>query len=153
MEFQVRAMHSDDLDSVYAIEVAAHRAPWSRIIFRDCLLVGYDCRVLELGHKDIVGYIMCRHEDKIVHVLNLCVAPAEQHKGYGRLLLQNMLDSLTNTRINTILLEVRPSNQPALSLYRKLGFKEVGIKKDYYSDQYGVEDAVVLQKTRLSLMR
>ena len=146
---RVRPMQSDDLGSISAIEIAAHKAPWSFNILRDCLLVGYDFRVLELKHRgdiNIVGYIISRYHENTGHVLNFCVAPEQQRKGFGLFLMQQYITSLLNPPIDRLLLEVRPSNEPALRLYKRLGFKQVGIKSDYYNDQYGVEDAVVLQK-------
>lgn len=142
---QVRGMQLNDIDTVYAIELVAHIAPWSREILHDCVLVGYDCRVLEVDNT-LASYVINRYYENICHVLNLCVAPASQNKGYGRFLLQNVIDSLKDTDFSTVLLEVRPSNAAALHLYRKMGFRQVGIKKDYYSEGPELEDAIVLQK-------
>jgi len=144
-----RPMQSDDIDSVYAIELVGHKAPWGRFIFNDCLTVGYDCRVLELQHPEqfeITSFIICRYYANIGHILNLCVAPVHQNKGHGRYILQNVIDSLAGSDINTLLLEVRPSNLAALHLYQRMGFQQIGIKKDYYQDSDSPEDAVVLQK-------
>lgn len=142
-------MQSDDIDCVYDIEMSAHKSPWDRQILLDCLLVGYDCRVLEIKNEEpeIVSYIMCRYVGDVCHILNLCVAPAHQKHGYGYYLLQQFIDSLTSTEINLIVLEVRPTNMTALSLYKKLGFEHVRIKRGYYRDPDGIEDAIVLQKS------
>lgn len=149
MTLRVRPMQSGDVDSVYAIELAAHRAPWSRDILRDCVLVNYDCRMLEIDNGftvDTVGYVICRYDETVCHVLNLCIKPALQGKSYGQFLLQNVIDSLPDTVINMMVLEVRPSNLPALHLYQKMGFQEIGVKRGYYRDDQGNEDAVVLQR-------
>jgi ribosomal-protein-alanine N-acetyltransferase len=142
-------MQDSDVDGVYAIELAAHRAPWSRDIFSDCLLVGYDCRVLEVDSKEgveLAGYIICRYHVNTCHILNLCVAPHLQGRGYGKILLQDILKHRERKNIEVIVLEVRPSNTAALHLYKKMGFQQIGIKRDYYQDEEGIEDAVVLQK-------
>lgn len=149
MPERVRAMQDSDIDGVYAIELAAHRAPWSRDIFSDCLSVGYDCRVLEVDGKkgvELASYIICRYHVNTCHILNLCVAPDWQGKGYGKVLLQDVLKHLDRKNIELIILEVRPSNIAALHLYKKMGFQQIGIKRDYYQDEEGVEDAIVLQK-------
>ena len=146
-------MAPDDLDNVYAIEIAAHRAPWSREIIRDCLLVHYDCRVIEVGaplETVIAGYIICRYDGNVCHVLNICISPALQGKGHGQFLLQNVIDSLGEIAIGVVLLEVRPSNAVALHLYKKMGFQQTGIKRGYYREGPGIEDAVVLEKKILS---
>lgn len=149
MSYTIRTMTSDDLDKVYDIELAAHRAPWGRYILSDCLLVGYDFRVLEIpkkSQKEIIGYVISRNQNSTCHVLNLCVAPAFQGNEYGRILLENLMGALRGTPVNTLFLEVRPSNLSALRLYQKMGFEHVALKPAYYNDQHGVEDAVVLQK-------
>ena len=147
MAVRVRAMQTEDLDSVYAIEIIAHRTPWGRQIISDCMLVGYDCRVLETAEQpQIVSFIICRYHDKLCHVLNLCVAPTHQNKGFGRYLLQQVIDSLAGTPIVALILEVRPSNAVALHLYQQMGFQELQVKKEYYHDANGVEDAIELIK-------
>ena len=149
MTLRVRAMLNTDIDRVYAIELVAHRAPWSRDILSDCVFVGYDCRVIEIedeGAFELASYIICRYNETICHVLNLCVAPALQGKGYGNVLLQNVIDFPAQPTTESLLLEVRPTNTPALRLYHKMGFQQVGVKRGYYRDESSIEDAVVLQK-------
>jgi ribosomal-protein-alanine N-acetyltransferase len=69
-----------------------------------------------------------------------------QGNGYGQSLLQEVIDSQKNSAVDTIILEVRPTNIAAMRLYQKMGFLQVGIKTGYYHDDNGIEDAVVLQK-------
>lgn len=151
MKVATRSMQQSDIDSVFDIETSAHRTPWSRDILSDCVLVGYDCRVLELVRnrkKKVVGYVICRHSLAVCHILNLCVSPPHQSKGYGQLLLRAVLDSLrSNSTIHSVILEVRPSNLAALALYKKYGFQRDTIKKNYYMDSNGgLEDAILLKK-------
>lgn len=150
MKSAIRSMQLSDIDSVYAIEKLAHRAPWSREVLSDCVSVGYDCRVLEFTVNDtqqIVGYIICRQSNNVCHILNLCVALSHQGKGYGKFLLQTMLDALSgNPAINTVILEVRPSNVAAIALYEKFGFHQDAVKKGYYNDDHGLENAILLKK-------
>jgi ribosomal-protein-alanine N-acetyltransferase len=150
MKPKIRPMQQSDIDSVYAIELASHRAPWSREILSDCVLVGYDCRVLELKEKQlkqVLGYVICRHSFTVCHILNICISPPNQGKGYGSLMLKSILDSLSSKRnINSVILEVRPSNLAALALYNKFGFQQDTIKKGYYIDGESFEDAIVLKK-------
>lgn len=148
MTLHVRPMTLHDIDAVYAIEKVAHVAPWGRDILFDCVCVAYDCRVLELRDEkatQIVGYVISRYDGPVCHVLNLCIATAFQAQGYGRYLLQQVIDAPTLSGINAVSLEVRPSNQHALRLYQTMGFVQIGIKPDYYRDQQGIEDGLVLQ--------
>lgn len=147
MLVKIRPMIQDDIDRVYAIELSAHRAPWSREILRDCVHVGYDCRIaVDDDSKELLAYIICRHNFNVCHILNLCVAVTHQNKGYGKLLLSTVLDSLPTT-INTIILEVRPSNKFAIALYEGFGFTQDSVKKAYYKDTEGEEDAILFKKT------
>jgi ribosomal-protein-alanine N-acetyltransferase len=149
MKSEIRCMRSEDIDRVYEIECSVHLAPWGKDVLSDCVLVGYDCRVLELHDEQplIVGYIISRYFDTTCHILNLCVAKSHQAQGLGRLLLESFMQSLSSPV--SLMLEVRPSNAVAIHLYQTLGFKPIEIKKDYYNDEHGVEDAIVLQKKAL----
>ncbi|MDP3268293.1 MAG: ribosomal protein S18-alanine N-acetyltransferase [Legionella sp.] len=150
MILNIRHMKDSDIDNVYAIETDVHIAPWSRDILRDCVLVGYDCRVLELNNGDspiLGGYIISRLSENNCHILNFCIAKPLQSKGLGRKLLQTMIYSLSKfTHVDSVILEARPSNRAALHLYTSIGFEKIEIKKDYYKDKDHVEDAVLLKK-------
>ncbi|MBL7479243.1 ribosomal protein S18-alanine N-acetyltransferase [Legionella bononiensis] len=150
MILNIRRMKESDIDNVYSIETNVHIAPWSKDILRDCVLVGYDCRVLEINNGDspiLGGYIISRISNNSCHILNFCIAKPLQSKGLGRKLLQTVLYSLSKfTDTKHVVLEVRPSNYTAIHLYESLGFETVEIKKDYYKDNNGVEDAILLKK-------
>lgn len=150
MILNIRRMMDSDIDTVYAIETDVHIAPWGKEIIRDCVLVGYDCRVLEIHNADtsiLGGYIISRLNEDNCHILNFCIAKPLQSKGFGRKLLQTVLYSLSKfTQINSVVLEVRPSNDVAIHLYKTMGFEQIDIKKGYYQDKDKVEDAIFLQK-------
>ncbi|HCC3251771.1 TPA: ribosomal protein S18-alanine N-acetyltransferase, partial [Legionella pneumophila] len=147
MILNIRRMKDSDIENVYSIETNVHIAPWSKDILRDCVLVGYDCRVLEINNGDssiLAGYIISRISNNSCHILNLCIAKPLQSKGLGRKLLQTVLYSLSKyTQTESVILEVRPSNSAALHLYETMGFEKVEIKKDYYKDKNTVEDAIL----------
>jgi ribosomal-protein-alanine N-acetyltransferase len=146
----IRPMQVLDVDQVHRIELRAHRAPWSRSIINDCVMVGYDCRVLEqvdFRGKTIVGYIISRRSDNTYHILNLCIDTNQQRKGLGKFLLKSVLNSLTGSGLESVMLEVRPTNQAAITLYEGFGFQSGGIKKNYYKDDKSTEDALVLIKS------
>lgn len=150
MDITIRPMKFLDLDVVYAIEKDVHIAPWSKEIIRDCMLVGYDCRVL-LANKNnttsVAGYIISRLNVNAYHILNFCIERSSQSKGYGKTLLGYVLSSLSiYPQLDSVYLEVRPSNNAAIALYKKLGFEQVGIKADYYKDTTHAEDAIIFEK-------
>jgi ribosomal-protein-alanine N-acetyltransferase len=78
------------------------------------------------------------------HLLNLCVRPDKQGQGLGRRMLTHMVDLAGRTGADTMLLEVRFSNQVAIALYTSLGFAELGTRRSYYPARQGREDALVL---------
>lgn len=145
----IRPMQLQDVDAVHAMELKAHKIPWSHGILQDCVMVGYDCRVLEQNDEHgltMLGYIISRIDLNTCHILNVCIAPAFQNKGFGKFLLRGVLDSFKDRMIENIILEVRPSNLPALALYKAFGFHVDAVKERYYVDKEGSEDALVLKK-------
>lgn len=142
---EYRLMREDDLATVVNIEQAAYLFPWSESIFRDCLRAGYACWVMELDNE-LMGYAVLLTAVGECHILNLCIDPVLQGKGYGRRLLNKMLDYAKSVNANSAFLEVRPSNTYAVELYESEGFNEVGIRKDYYPAKIGREDAMIFAK-------
>lgn len=140
---EIRLMQPSDLKSVAAVERAAYAFPWSLGIFRDCLLAGYYCLVLDVGNN-VTGYGIMSIAAAEAHLLNLCVHPNAQRVGYGRRLLNALLLKAEDSGVEKIFLEVRPSNLGALRLYRSVGFEQIGIRPAYYQAERGREDAVVL---------
>ena len=139
-------MQNTDLDQVMEIEQRAYPHPWTRGIFRDCIRVGYGCWLYE-RQGGVRAYGVMSVAVGEAHILNLTVAPEHQRQGLGRKLLSYFLHLALRHNADTVLLEVRPSNIPAIALYEKMGFNEIGIRKDYYPMQHGREDALVLAKS------
>lgn len=139
----LRTMTADDLEQVAAIELAAYEYPWTHGIFRDCLRAGYDCIVLAHG-IEVVGYGVLSAAAGEAHVLNVCVAPAQQGQGHGTRLMKRLIDLARWHRAERVFLEVRPSNAHAIRLYDQLGFNEIGKRPNYYPAKRGREDAVVM---------
>jgi ribosomal-protein-alanine N-acetyltransferase len=143
MPVRTRTMVHDDLSSVSDIERRSYDFPWSHGVFRDCLLAGYTCIVLERGDF-LAGYGILSVAAGEAHVLNLCVDPHYRRLGYGDRLLDEMLQRAKAASVKEVFLEVRPSNVNALSLYRKKGFRQIAHRRAYYQARYGREDAAVL---------
>ena len=137
-----RRMAEADLDTVMELESAAYMFPWSTGIFRDCLRVGYTCRVLQTS-DGIGGYGIMSMGAGEAHVLNLCVRADLRGRSYGRRLLAWLLDEARRAGHGWAFLEVRPSNRPAIQLYQALGFAPVGLRRGYYQAVGGREDAIV----------
>ena len=137
-----RRMTEPDLPAVIDIETAAYMFPWSLGIFRDCLRVGYTCRVLT-ALDEIGGYGILSMGAGEAHILNVCVRADLRGEGTGRRLITWLLDESRNAGHGWSFLEVRPSNRPAILLYESLGFAPVGVRHGYYQAVGGREDAIV----------
>jgi ribosomal-protein-alanine N-acetyltransferase len=140
----IRPMHEVDLDKVMAIEPHAYKHPWTKGIFRDCLRVGYSSWVIENEHGEIDGYGVMSVGVGEAHILNLTVAPEMQGQGLGKMLLNHFIERARDYHLDTLLLEVRPSNKTAIAIYDKAGFNEVGVRNNYYPAKNGREDALIL---------
>lgn len=145
----VRDMEHDDLAMVSDIERRSYEFPWSHGVFRDCLLAGYQSIVL-IRENRVAGYGILSVAAGEAHILNLCVEPEFRSRGYGERLLDEMLFRARAASVREISLEVRPSNEMALALYRKKGFYQVAKRPAYYQSHQGREDAAVLAKKLVS---
>jgi ribosomal-protein-alanine N-acetyltransferase len=139
-----RAMMASDIPGVGAVERASYQFPWSEGIFRDCLRVGYLCRVAEQD-GEVVAYGIVAMGAGEAHVLNLCVAERVRGRGIGRRMLMLLIERSVQAGVQDVFLEVRPSNLHAIALYQSFGFIEVGRRRDYYQAVGGREDALVLK--------
>jgi ribosomal-protein-alanine N-acetyltransferase len=144
-EVQIRPMMEIDLPEVAAIEQQSYAFPWSENIFRDCLRVGYTCRALDLAGQ-IIGYGVMSLGAGEAHILNVCVREQFRSVGFGRRLLEHLLERAAAAGVAEAFLEVRPSNLSAIRLYQHLGFEQIGIRRGYYQAPDGREDAIVLKR-------
>jgi ribosomal-protein-alanine N-acetyltransferase len=144
-----RRMREDDIGSVIELEREAYQFPWSEGIFRDCLRVGYTCRVID-APDGVGGYGIMSLGAGEAHILNLCVRADLRSCGVGRQLLNWLLRRACTAGMEHGFLEVRPSNLAAIHLYESVGFEAVGRRRGYYQAIGGREDAIVY---RLDLAR
>jgi [ribosomal protein S18]-alanine N-acetyltransferase len=149
-ELEIRAMQDADVSAVAAVERASYQFPWSEGIFRDCVRVGYLCRVVEVSDV-IIGHGIVSTGAGEAHILNLCVRPQFRCRGVGRQLLRHLLERSRALGMAEAFLEVRPSNTTAIRLYQSLGFEQVGVRRGYYQATNGREDAAVLRLALLQL--
>ncbi|MDR1075095.1 MAG: ribosomal protein S18-alanine N-acetyltransferase [Xanthomonadaceae bacterium] len=136
-------LRESDLDEVMEIEIRAYPFPWTRGVFNDCLRAHYPGWVLREKGK-IVGYAVITLAMGEAHILNICIAPEFQSRGYGRTLLRLLVQQVHDRGGERIFLEVRLSNGHAQVLYHSEGFNEIGRRPRYYPAHHGREDAVVM---------
>lgn len=142
----IRPMVESDVLDVVAVERASYQFPWSEGIFRDCLRVGYVCRVVTVAEQ-VIGYGVMSIGAGEAHILNLCVGEVFRCRGIGERLLGYLIERGSAAGMSEAFLEVRPSNAAALRLYLSYGFEQVGTRRGYYQAVGGREDAAVLRLT------
>ena len=142
-ELEFRPLLEKDLITVAAIESSVYVFPWTLGNFRDSLICGYQCLGCWAG-RELVAYAVVMKALEEAHLLNIAVADAWQRRGVGSRFLQHIVDSLRAQRLEMLYLEVRPSNVSARGIYERFGFRQLGMRRDYYPAVTGREDALFL---------
>lgn len=150
---QLAPMRLDDVAAVAEIERTIYSAPWSQGNFSDSLNAGYSAWVLRIADApaamSVAGYFVLMPAVDEAHLLNISVARGWQRRGLGLVLLHKAIELAREYCARAIILEVRPSNLRALSIYRRFGFRDHGLRKRYYpvsaDDQTTREDALVMR--------
>lgn len=139
-------MQVNDLPEVLAIENDVYPHPWSRGNFLDSMYSGYETWTLRETAGPLAGYFLMMLAVDEAHLLNISVRRDLHGKGVGRMQLDKVMEIGRNKRMESILLEVRPSNQRALTVYQRYGFEQIGVRKGYYpADGSTREDAIVMR--------
>ncbi|WP_076998975.1 ribosomal protein S18-alanine N-acetyltransferase [Variovorax sp. KK3] len=156
--------------AVCVIERSAYTHPWTPANFSDSMAAGYHCQCLvapapmpgdapparrpralwgrpasQSGEETLIGYFVAMKGVDEVHLLNITVAPMFQGQGWAPLMLEALAGWSRGQNAQWLWLEVRASNQRALSIYERQGFRRVGMRKGYYpAEGHAREDAVVM---------
>lgn len=142
--YLVRRMTERDLDEVMAIEQQVFSLPWSRQSYMGELKNQFATYLVCDKEAQVAGYVGIWVVFEEAHITNVAVAPQWRGQGLGRVLMEEAEKVARQKNALRILLEVRPSNYAALSLYQSLGYMETGRRKGYYSDNG--EDAIIMTK-------
>ena len=139
-------MQPRELDEVHALECSVFPHPWSRGNFNDSLASGYDAWTVRDADGALAGYFILMYAVDEAHLLDVAVAADRQRQGLGRVLLDRLGARARAQGMQSVLLEVRPSNERALGVYRRYGYQEIGRRKGYYPAHEGKrEDAIVMR--------
>lgn len=138
-----RTLCADDIDLILAVQKDDFPDGWNR----EQILSGFNqnhinALCLEENDKPL-GLIIYSVSIDVADIEGLVVVSTERRNGYGKILLERALIEIAEKGVKKVLLEVRESNFPAISLYKSCGFKEISIRKKYYADG---ENAVILIK-------
>jgi [ribosomal protein S18]-alanine N-acetyltransferase len=140
----IQNMEEEDIDQVVLIEKDSFSDPWSKQSFLDDL--GNPSAlslVVKLG-REVVGYACLWQTGMELHIGNIAVAGKHRRKGIGKLLMERIMQEGIQRGCESMLLDVRESNQAAINLYEQFGFVHLSRRKGYY--RFPNEDALVMLK-------
>ena len=143
VRLSVRPMAAADIPAVHAIESASFPTPWPPYAFRQELETNRMARYLVVrGGERVIGYAGIWLMVDEAHITTFAVLPAYRRRGIGGLLLCELMDLAADLGATVATLEVRLSNTSARRLYQQFGFRPVGVRPRYYSDNG--EDALIM---------
>ena len=145
--FVVRAIETADLAEVLEIERRAFAHPWSPDLLKRELTHEWSTILvceepLPPTSKRILGFLIFWIVHDEVHILNVATAPEHRGRGAAAAVLEEALSHGRRRRCTLATLEVRRSNEAAIHLYKRFGFRPVGVRPNYYVDEG--EDAIVM---------
>lgn len=141
----IKRMEKKDIDSVYEIECACFSNPWSREDIAGQLELETSHFLVALVDNRVAGYMGLQIFSGEGYVTNVAVLPEYRRQGIAEALIKNQLEN----EMEFISLEVRQSNAPAISLYEKCGFENVGIRPNFYTNPN--ENAIIMTKQKDNL--
>ena len=139
----IRSLGYSDLPQVISIERRAFPTPWSLAMFVLELSKPSGVCLAAIEDRRIVGYLICSRYADVWHLMNIAVDPPARRRGIATALLEEMIARAGADASYT--LEVRPSNDSAIALYERFGFRSAGTRRRYYQDTG--EDAVIMWRT------
>ncbi|OQY20137.1 MAG: ribosomal-protein-alanine N-acetyltransferase [Desulfobacteraceae bacterium 4572_35.1] len=142
LDCQLREMDTEDLPQVLIIEQACYPQPWSAQMFQHEMDNHLAHLVVCEQNGQVLGYICFWHVASEVEIHNVATKPTCQGHGIGGKLMTSVLNYVANHKVNSVFLEVRSSNTPAIRLYEKFCFKPTSLRKKYYADG---EDALLME--------
>ena len=138
----VRDMRPGDLGEVMEIERTTYPTPWSRAMFLSELGRRYGMGLVAVEGNSVLGYLMVAQHAEVWHILNVSVHRTRRGQGIGARMLESLFERANGKADRGFTLEVRVSNEPAIRLYRRMGFLDGGVRPRYYSDNG--EDALIM---------
>jgi ribosomal-protein-alanine N-acetyltransferase len=138
-------MEEADILSILDIENVSFQNPWKASTFSGEIVnrgISYPYVIVHRIFERVIGYIIYWKIQEEVQISNFAIHPDFREKGIGETVMRSVIKAIQRDGGVYVFLEVRPSNLAARALYKKLGFKVLGSKKDYY--QTPMEDALIM---------
>ncbi len=150
-EFVVERLTAADSNALAVLHREDFVRPWSADEFSALLeqdtVFGFGAREVGHGAKPPVGFVLARLAAGEGEILTVAVARSHRRQGLGWRLMDAVLRELHGQRAEALFLEVDETNAPAVALYRRFGFQEVGRRANYYrSSEHGLSGALVMRR-------
>ena len=144
----IEKMKIEYIDDVYEIDKLSVPIPWSKNSIEEEMNNILAKFIVAKENEKVIGFAMCWFVMDECHIGNIAVHPNYRNQGVATQLLDNLISNCQKEHgTQNLLLEVRVSNEPAIGLYKKLGFEELVIRKHYYKNPNGTyEDALIMTK-------
>ncbi len=143
-EFEITRMTAADVPEVAALEAVCFSDPWSEASVASELENPLSLWLVARDTVGLLGYVGSQSVPDEADMMNLAVRPDARRQGVAQALLQALEAALRGSDIRSLTLEVRAGNDPAIRLYTQAGFRQVGLRKNYYF--HPKEDALILKK-------
>ena len=140
----ITKMTESHVAQVALLEKLCFADPWSEKSIASELDNQWALWLVALERDEVVGYIGSQTAVDETDVMNVAVHPDQRRKGIAEALIEMLTKQLQEQGSHALMLEVRASNAPAIALYEKIGFRQVGLRKNYYRNPK--EDALILRK-------
>ena len=140
----IRKMQPEDVKAIAELEKVCFSDPWSENSIASELDNRLSYWLVAEINGEVAGYVGSQSVLDGADMMNLAVAPAHRRQGVGEALVKALTDYLQQQGIIVLLLEVRVTNDPAIALYRSLGFEQIGRRPNYY--HHPREDALIMRK-------
>jgi len=137
-------MTESHIADIADLEKLCFSDPWSEAAIRPELENPLSCWIVAMEADRLVGYVGSQSVLGWADMMNLAVHPDYRRMGIGECLVEELIKRLMEQKVTCLTLEVRASNAPAISLYTKMGFVQVGRRPNYY--YHPKEDALILRK-------
>lgn len=137
-------MNESHVPQIAELEKLCFHDPWSENSIASELGNRLSLWLVAVEEDTVVGYVGSQTVLGETDMMNIAVHPDYRKQGIATDLISALIDALEKRGSHSLMLEVRASNEPAISVYRNLGFFEVGRRKNYYRNPK--EDALILRK-------
>jgi len=141
---EVIKMNASHVDAIAELEKRCFSDPWSVHSITSELNNPLSLWLVAVDGETVAGYVGSQSVLGWADMMNIAVAPAYRRQGVGEKLILDLIRLLQEEKVTCLTLEVRASNEPAIGLYEKLGFVQVGQRPNYYHNPR--EDALILRK-------